>query len=330
MCTYGGWALVAKAAIAEGINPVVFATLRCAGGSVLMTTMLLAVPGLGFQPDKTSVAILGWRIPPIDDTRKIILVGVLQGINICCGMLAVSKLSAITVALFAPLLPVFTAILAAASGVETISIKKMVGVICSVVGAVVIIAFGEAYNTGSSEANSLEGVIFGVGCLMMNLLGSSGGVVLQKPLLRKYPPVFLVWSAYVVATVFCAIYAVTQVGVDPLSWTFYNNSRLLLCLCYGWCLTTTFNYIALAWGNKYTAPTTVTAYATLIPITTVFLSWALLGRILTPGQAVGGVVVIIGLVINVDAQASEAEIDSDASCSKPLIVNIKRPAHVLM
>merc|ERR1719235_1671435 len=101
---------------------------------------------------------------------------------------------------------------------------------------------------------------------LVQMSSISSGVVLQKPLLQKYPPVVLVVATYMVAFVPCSIIAVAQVGMDVNAWMLGGDPLMLFCLCYVCLLTTTFNYIALAWGNKHTSPTTVTGYFPLQPM----------------------------------------------------------------
>jgi len=316
MMIYGGNNLLVKMAISAGVEPFVMATLRCAGGSLFFMLLMVLVPRLGFQTDKMNDTFSAIMSIPQKDARKILLLGVLMAFNTASGFLAISLLSAVTASLGAPFIPVVTAVLGSSFGVEQITLVKMVGIVVSVCGALVVVVWGEEYNAGSVSSGKAGAISQAIGytVLMMHLVAISASVVLQKPLLHKYPPVFLCCASYTISTLILAVLGIWQVGLDINAWSLGGNPMLLGVLAYLVVLTTGFNYTALAWGNKMTSPTVLTTYSTLVPVTTAILSWLLLGKLLTIGQAAGGSIIVAGLICNVRSQIP----DADDAASKPL------------
>lgn len=307
-CIYGGWALLGKAAMAAGADPFVFATLRCFGGILVMLVAIKLMPSLACDVNKPSVTYLGIRFPEDirEDAVRICVLGFCMMANICGNILALTLLSAITVSCFMPMTPVITALLASTLGIEQLSTGKVLGVVCCCFGGIFVVVYGEHYHSyGSSQGIAM---VTGLAYVFACMLGVSAGVVLQKPLLKKgYPPVLLVCMTYMAASIPCAIGAVLRVGFDSGAWSLRGgDSTIIVCILYGIFLTTALNYSVLAWGNKQTSPTTVTGYITLQPVATAVLSWAVLGELLTLGQLVGGLTIIIGLLLNIRSQKEDS------------------------
>lgn len=315
MLIYGGNTLLVKMAMAAGAEPLILATLRSAGGSLIWIVIMMLVPGLGLKGDTMSDQFLTIRSIPQTDVQKILFLGVLMMCNVGFGFVAISLLSPVTASLGAPLVPIITAVLGASFGIEQITLPKLISIVISAVGALVVVVWGERYQAGGNGVS--EGMMrqaIGWVVLLLNLVSISGAAVLQKPLLNKYPPMFLCCASYLVSSFFLFVVSIVKVGFDADAWILRGDPFLLGVLVYMCVLTTAFNYAVLAWGNKQTSPTVVTTYATLVPVATAILAWLVLGQFLTLGQAVGGFIIAVGLILNVRSQIP----DADDAASKPL------------
>ena len=103
--------------------------------------------------------------------------------------------------------PIFVLILSALFLSEVINAKRVLGIICGLSGAVLLILFGHQYsNTGSS---SLLGDLF----ILINSLSFAIYIVLVKPLMKKYHPLTIM------QTVFC----IGAILVLPFGWKEFNH-----------------------------------------------------------------------------------------------------------
>jgi len=285
---YGGWSLIAKATLtSSGIAPLVLASYRCLGAAFIMLMGWRFVEG---KPGThTSRAILQTDVP------RFVLLGLLMAANMGGNILALSELSALTVSIFQPMLPVFSGAFAALLRIEELTLQKVVGITFCAGGAIMVIALGEHSSNGGAigRGSFSRGVMF----LLMNVAGGAMYCVLQKSFLRTNSPILLAGLAQLVAGSILFLAAVGTVGLSVQIWDIRGKRMVLLALCYCIFLTTAYNYSMLAWATRETTPTTVTGFLTLQPVFASLLSWRILGVALSPWQAFGGFVILTGLLI---------------------------------
>jgi len=294
---YGGWALIAKAVMAEGTPPFVFAFYRCLGGTVVLSLALLFMPDLLPEKGISSVSR--------KDALRFTVLGVAMGANICGLLLAASfGISGLTMSIFQPTIPVVTAILSAVWGIEEISRMKICSILLSVIGAIIVVLFGEHAKGGSSEGQS---IIFGTACLVVQVSCTALYFVLSKDVLKIYPPVFVTAAAYAVAAMFCLAVALPMHGLDVNNWTMGYSRTAWLGAAYAVILATAVNWSILAWANKKTSPTAAACSTPMQPMAAALFSWLILGVNLTKSQGLGGLAITVGLLIYIKAQADEEE-----------------------
>ncbi len=98
--------------------------------------------------------------------------------------------------------PIFVMILSALFLSEIINAKRIVGIICGLSGAVLLILFGHKYsNTGTS---SLLGDLY----ILINSLSFAIYIVLVKPLMKKYHPL----------TIMQVVFCIGAILVLPFGW----------------------------------------------------------------------------------------------------------------
>jgi drug/metabolite transporter (DMT)-like permease len=203
-------------------------------------------------------------------------------------------------------------------GVEAISIHKLGGILCSVAGAMIVTIYGESKSSGTAN-NMVLGVTF----IVMNVCGMAAYFVLSKAVVKDHPPVTVMASSFLIATIAVFIVALCSVGFDLQVWAMNYDPVNYACLAYAVFLAATYNYCVLAWANKKTSPTTVTSYTTLQPLTAVVISSIFLGTHPTPAQSCGGCAIVAGLLLNIYAQILQDKEQNNQE-SKSLLASSKK------
>lgn len=297
---YGLWHLVAKLAVSGRADPVVFAFYRCFGGTVLLFLLLRCMPGL-VAADKTIELTSLITSLPRRDVQRFLILGFLMAGNVCGFIVASSFLSALTCSIFQPTMPILAMFFSFMLGVEDISIYKLVGVTCSISGAICVVVLSKAPRPEDWMSN-MDGMFF----LALNVTSTAAYFVILKDIVRSYQPVFTTAITYLVASIIILFAAIVKCGPHAEAWLLGREQKAWLGLVYAVLFTTAFNYSITAWANKQTTPTTVTVFATLQPMVAAFFSWSLLGVSLTHAQVVGGMLIIVGLLVIVRGQVLEA------------------------
>jgi len=298
---YGGWALVAKVALQDGADPMVFAFYRCLGGVIVLFAAMLIAPGLACSKETCSFEKL--RNIPQSDLQRFGLLGACMAANICGFILGASKLSALTVSVFQPTIPVFAMVFSVIFGVEQITKHKFAGIAFMIAGAMCVVAFGESHvGGGVADQTSLT---LGMLYIFVNVCGAGLYLTHNKDVLRTYEPVFATAMTYLCAAPLILAGALLKVGLNSHVWLLGGSTKACLGLAYAVVLTTALNYSILAWANKRSSPVITSSCTTLQPISAALLSVIFLGIGLSAGQMVGGACIIAGFVVMFRGQLQE-------------------------
>jgi len=169
--SFGGYSVVSKVALTDGVDPVVFSFLRDA-----MATPILLVAAWYLE---------GLPRPSQSDLHLFILLG-LTGIygNQLFFILGVNYTTSVNASLMQPSIPVFTTLLAAVFKVEILDpralhgLLKILGIVLSVLGAILVIVLG-----GDNDGHEAPNVILGNICLIINCCSFAIYAILQKSVL---------------------------------------------------------------------------------------------------------------------------------------------------
>lgn len=301
-CIYGGWALVAKTAMQEGADAIVFAFYRCLGGSMILFSAMMVAPNLACA-NATGLVEKVKGIPQVD-LQRFAMLGVFMAANICGFILAVSKLSALTVSVWQPTIPVFTMIFSVIFGVEQMTKHKFAGVAFMVAGAFCVALFGETIATGG--ASDTASVIIGTLFVLLNTASTALYLTHNKDVVRTYEPVFATAMTYLFAAIVILACAVLKVGFDSNAWTLAGSSSAWLGLVYAICLTTALNYSLLAWANKESSPVITSCATPMQPMAAATLSLIILGIGFSAGQLIGAMFIIAGFGVVAHGQVQDA------------------------
>jgi drug/metabolite transporter (DMT)-like permease len=250
--SFGGFHVVAKAVLAE-MEPLALAGIRVG----------LAAPIL---------AAMAWRRDRVlPGRRDLPLLALLGGLGIFANqVLFVTGLkytTATNASILMTSLPVFAVAAAAILGIERIEPRRLVGIVLSVAGALVLVnplRFAAGGQTG------IGNLLILANCLCYALF-----LVLQRPILKRLPwRTVIAWSflfggAAVLVAGAPALARLDPAAVSPGTW---------LGMAYIILFATVFAYAANTWAVRRSSPALVAAYSTLQPLVAAGLAAAFLGE----------------------------------------------------
>jgi len=215
-------------------------------------------------------------------------------------------------AIMQPCIPVFTAAIALIIRVEKFNILKIIGILFAAAGAVVMAGFEDL----SLKSDRSIGML----CLLGNTLVMAIYLILQKEVLKKYPPISVTGWAYMIGAVFMGLTTLYYAG-EPV---YQINQKVILPLMYSVLLATTLAYLLITWGNKHAPSTVVASYNCLQPLTAAILSYFFLGDVIVWRQGVGAAGIGIGLFFVTFARWRESK-DAAIKESKQEIYKMPDP-----
>ncbi|XP_020268223.1 WAT1-related protein At4g30420-like isoform X2 [Asparagus officinalis] len=308
---YAGTALSAKAAMKEGLSPMVFVVYRQA-----IATLALAPPTF-FSTSVTTNQFFYY-----------------QGLNLASASMA-SIVSNVT--------PTITFLMAASAGLEKVDMKspagvaKVFGTVICVGGAICMGSFKgpELMTTNSSQ--TLISVLHVVGknwklgflCLLGSSCSWSIWLILQVPLCKNYidPLSLSSWVCFL-STLQSAILTYF-LEPDSKAWKLNSTSDILCCL-YAGVMGSGVTFYVQSWCISRRGPLFSALFNPLYTVIVTILAILLLNEHLYFGSLVGAVAVIMGLYVVLWGKAKDCEdstrmpLTTDGS-SNSSVTNIKEP-----
>jgi drug/metabolite transporter (DMT)-like permease len=260
------------------LAPVDVVVIRSIGAAVFYLAFLAAVGRIVIPV-----------VPP--DTRRMILIGVL-GIPIMSLAMAygLTRLDAGLASLLVTSNPIFTAIISRILIGERLTSRKVTGILVAFAGFLVVLQFGSA-GGARMERDQMLGVLI----VLLGPLAWAFYTVLSKPLLGRYPPVYV------------ASYTTMAGGVVFVPFLLFDagmRGRLLelgavdwLAVLYVSLLAITVAYLLWYWGLRVLTPSQTAVYTYLVPVFGVLSSWVVLGEVPAIFALVGGLVIVAGVVL---------------------------------
>ncbi|ORX77194.1 DUF6-domain-containing protein [Basidiobolus meristosporus CBS 931.73] len=265
---YGGFAIAAKLCFSgeEQIDPILFTFLRNSFATPLLFLLAYVVE----KPEKF--------LPDREDWLPFLRLGLFANFfNHVFNTVGLKLAPAFNGTLIQQTVPAIATIIAGFLHLEVVSPRKptglckIIGIVLSLLGAVMILLPKD-----TAEQPSKEGFELFLGNVFFIINGASYAcsVFLQRPLLKKYPPV------YVTAWTFCCGAALLSLGflgslgtgdiLAPQRW--HIGTKAWLGLAYSVIVGSVFGFAILSWGNKLVGPVLTTSFTPLQPVMTALLS----------------------------------------------------------
>ncbi len=279
-------AIVGKRAVSEQhVDPSALAFLRAAGGAVAFHAAALYVThvagrskrkGKGEREgdrDRASTTALGTQ-----DHLRFALFAILGVvINQAFFLHGLKRSTATSTALLAAAIPVFTAAIAAAFGVEKLRVRTVLGLALASVGVVTL--------TGVRDLS--------IGNLLVtiNSLSYAAYLVGVRPLLRKHGTLRTVAWVFTWGALLLAPFGLLAALRDIPTWSTTATWLVLWCLA----VPTVFAYLANAYALARASSGLVAAYIYLQPLLVTTSAYFLLHEALTTRVVLAGVAILVGL-----------------------------------
>jgi len=278
-----------------GMDPLAFAETRMVGAAVvLLVVTATIVPKDQFWPRREH----RWRF---------LLMALCMFGNIIGLVFALKCTSSAMVAMLQILRPIFAGILSWSLGLERPTLKKLLGLAICVTGGIAI-----TYYSHSMVSSSGSSPVLGAGLVCIHAL-SVAAYVLHQPYLVDlgYSALAVNAHSYSLAAFFTAMLLQLPALKPMHHGVWYDSSSFyVLLVLHSILFVAIWSYVAMAWAAKRLGGTTVMLFMLLQAVLVLFAGRYILGEVLQPGQLVGGLFVLVGLLVFVHTEKPKS-IDSE-------------------
>jgi drug/metabolite transporter (DMT)-like permease len=276
MVFWAGNFIVVKGAIGI-LPPIGFTFLRYALAAVTLLTLLRLREGRLLIPHGDVVRIMG--------------LGVIGfGCYQILWPVALQSIPAGDSALLIAATPVFTALLAMATGADTPNMVKLVGAFVSFAGVALVIAAGQGLSLGTSLVGDAL-TLLAAGCWAVY-------TVFGAAILRRHSPLVTTTWAIVAGTLFIAPLGIAQLVSAGASGGLADlGPPVFLAILYSGTLAAGIANVVVFHGVKLLGPTRVNALQFLVPALAVAMAAIFLAEPVRPIQLVGGAVILAGVAL---------------------------------
>lgn len=273
-----------------------------AGNFIVVKDAVGVLPPVGFTllryllASVALLAILRWhegaiRVPRPDLIRIMALGGLGFGVYQILWTTGLQSIPAGDSALLIAATPVLTAVLAVASGADTLTPAKFGGAALSFLGVVVVIAAGVGI--------SLTGSIVGFALTLGAAACWAGYTAYASLILRRHSALVLTTWATIGGTIVLLPLGLGQL-LAPGALGPAQAERIVplaLAIAYSGLLAAALANVIVFNGVRLLGPTRITTLQAFVPAFAVVLAFLVLHEPIRPGQVVGGAIIILGVAL---------------------------------
>jgi len=277
-----------------------------AGNFIVVKGAVAILPPVGFTflryvvASATVLALLRWRegriALPRRDGLRIALLGIIGfGCYQVLWSVGIQTISAGDSALLIATTPVWTAVLAAATGSDTLSPTRLAGAVLSFVGVAIVIGSGPGFDLGTSLIGDVLTLTAALCWAIYTAFGAN--------VLRRHSPLMTTTWAIVAGKLYLDTLGTAQLissgegGALAASLAAGTLLAVVLAILYAGTLAAGTANVVIFHAIKLVGPTRITALQSLVPAMAVVLAAIILGEPIRAGQVVGGVVIVLGVAI---------------------------------
>lgn len=266
---FGVFHVVAKAVLAD-LAPLALAAMRVG----IATPILL---------------LLAWRRDRFIPARKDLpILALLGGLGVFANQVlfitGLKHTTATNASILMLSVPVFAVGAAAVLGIEQVGIGRLVGILLSVAGALVLV--------NPLRFSADHGAALGNAIILANGLCYALFLVLQRPVLKRLPWRSVIAWSFLFGTLGVIPFSVpTLLALEPA----LVPARAWWGLAYIIVFPTVFAYAASTWAIRRSSPALVAAYNTLQPLVAAVLAVSFLGERFGWAEGLGFVLIGAGL-----------------------------------
>ena len=268
-----------------------------AANFIVVKSALAVLPPVGFTflrfllASATLLALLRWREGSIGLPRRdfvaILGLGALGfGIYQILWTTGLTTVAAGDSALIIASTPVLVAFLAVIARSDVLTPAKLLGGLVSFLGVGAVIAAGPGLTLGRSIAGEAITLLAAICWSIYTAFGA--------PFLQRYSPLRTTAWATVAGTIVLAPVAILQLaatGGPPIT------PGVLGAVLYSGFLAAGLSNVIVQNGVRVVGPTRTSAYQFLVPALAVVLAFVFLDEPIRPGQVIGGLVIVAGVLI---------------------------------
>jgi drug/metabolite transporter (DMT)-like permease len=268
-----------------------------AANFIVVKTAVAVLPPVGFTflrftlASITLLVLLRWRegtmgLPRRDLIAICTLGGLGFGVYQMLWTTGLTTIAAGDSALIIASTPVLVAFLAVLARSDVLTPGKLLGGVVSFSGVALVIASGQGLSLGGSLAGEAITLLASVCWAFYTAFGA--------PFLRRYSPLRTTAWATVAGTIVLAPIAASQLSSVEVARV---TPGVLGAVLYSGFLAAGVSNVIVSNGIRVVGPTRTAAYQFLVPALAVVLAYLFLAEPIRPGQVIGGLVIIGGVLI---------------------------------
>lgn len=282
----GPWIALTAVQILFGVNYVISKILVTAFPPLVWTHIRIFFAALGL----VGIAILLKRKPPRFDLaflKQLVICSALGVVlNQSSFLTGLRYTTATNSAILSTLIPVFTLLFVTISGKEALTLRRLLGFFCALVGVLVI---RKVENLALSDQTLIGDLLTILNCILYGLF-----LVVGKKFIESNDPFWMT----------ALLFSAGAVGMIPIalpSWVGFHwpemSPTLIACMTFSIFGSTLFAYLLNTWALTRVRSSSVALFIYLQPVVASIIAWIWLSEVPTPNTIIASVLIFMGMFL---------------------------------